>query len=127
IPKSKIPEDFIYNALTSDTDLSSKANAKIVWLGGKPAINKYNKSKKGNSWQMMSFTFHDKKESFEIVLNDQEGEWLLHTLPLLAVANSKTFTFQELKLSFETNLENFELFWYSKPVNTLRDYGLLIL
>jgi hypothetical protein len=28
---------------------------------------------------------------------------------------------------FETHFEDFELFWYSKPVKTLRDYGLLVL
>jgi hypothetical protein len=127
IPKSKIADDFIYNALTDDADLNIKANAKIVWLGGKPSVSNFTKSKKGQSWQMMAFTFHDKKESFDIVLNDLEGHWLVNTLPLISVSNNKTFTFQELKASFETTLENFELFWYSKPVNTLREYGLLVL
>lgn len=127
IPKSKIADDFIYNALTDDADLNIKANAKIVWLGGKPSVSNFTKSKKGQSWQMMAFTFHDKKESFDIVLNDLEGQWLLNTLPLISVSNNKTFAFQELKASFETTLENFELFWYSKPVNTLREYGLLVL
>ena len=28
---------------------------------------------------------------------------------------------------FETHFENFELFWYSKPINVLRDKGLLVL
>lgn len=127
IPKSKIADDFIYNALTDDADLNIKANAKIVWLGGKPSVSNFIKSKKGQSWQMMAFTFHDKKESFDIVLNDLEGQWLVNTLPRISVSNNKTFTFQELKASFETTLENFELFWYSKPVNTLREYGLLVL
>ena len=127
IPKSKIADDFIYNALTEDADLNIKANAKIVWLGGKPSVSSFTKSKKGQSWQMMAFTFHDKKESFDIVLNDLEGQWLVNTLPLISVSNNKTFTFQELKASFETTLENFELFWYSKSVNTLREYGLLVL
>ena len=32
-----------------------------------------------------------------------------------------------IKNDFETQLEDFELFWYSKPVNTLREFGLLVL
>jgi hypothetical protein len=34
-------------------------------------------------------------------------------------------TFTELKADFETHLPNFELFWYSKPLVTLRENGLL--
>jgi hypothetical protein len=40
-----------------------KSAAKIVWLGGKPSVE-YLQNLKGNSWDMMSLTFHDKKESF---------------------------------------------------------------
>jgi hypothetical protein len=69
--------------------------------------------KKGNSWEMMTLTFHDKKESFTIQTNKQEGEWLV---AMLKVSNTKTYSFQEVKADFETNLEDFELFWYSKQL-----------
>ena len=127
IPKTKIPEDFIYNALEDVASLTIKPTAKIVWLGGKPALEHFTKSKKGNSWQMMRLTFHDKKESFAIQTNKQEGEWLVLILEKLAVTNAKTLTFQEIKVDFEKELDDFELFWYSKPILTLRNYGLLIL
>ncbi|WP_431291712.1 hypothetical protein [Pedobacter sp. P26] len=45
----------------------------------------------------------------------------------ISISNEKVYTFQEIKVDFEIELENFELFWYSKPVNTLREYGLLVL
>jgi hypothetical protein len=32
----------------------------------------------------------------------------------------------EVKADFETNLEDFELFWYSKPINTLRSLLSLV-
>lgn len=132
IPKTKISPDFIFNALQEEEDFNIKPTAKIVWLGGKPLIEYFTKSKKGNSWQMLSLTFHDKKESFVIQTGKNEGEWLVemlekisvHTIPLLGV---RGLTFKEIKTDFETDFENFELFWYSKPVNTLRDFGLLIL
>jgi hypothetical protein len=127
IPKTKISEDFIFDALQEESDFNIKPTAKIVWLGGKPFIEQFTKSKKGNSWEMMSLTFHDKKESFTIQTNKKEGEWLKTILEKIAVSNAKIYTFQEVKAHFETHLEDFELFWYSKPVNTLREFGLLVL
>jgi hypothetical protein len=41
-------------------DFNIKSAAKIVWLGGKPWSILQNL--KGNSWDMMSLTFHDKKK-----------------------------------------------------------------
>ena len=136
IPKTKIPEDFIFIALQNEVDFNIKPNTKIVWLGGEPFIEHFTKSKKGKSfgssqklvsWEMMKFTFHDKKESFTIQINKLEGEWLVDMLQKIAVKNSKVYSFNELKLDFETSIEDFELFWYSKPINTLRNFGLLIL
>ena len=127
IPKTKIHPDFIANALEEAEDFNIKPTAKIVWLGGKPVVEHFTKSKKGNSWQMMTLTFHDKKESFTIQTGKNDGEWLLQMLEKLSVSKSKTFSFKEIKSDFETSLEDFELFWYSKPVNTLREFGLLVL
>lgn len=127
IPKTKIKPDFIFGALKEEADFNIKPTAKIVWLGGKPAIEYFTKSKKGNSWEMMSLAFHDKKESFTIQTNKPEGEWLVKMLQKISVSNTKTYSFQQVKADFETQLEDFELFWYSKPINTLREFGLLVL
>jgi hypothetical protein len=127
IPKTKIHPDFIANALEEAEDFNIKPTAKIVWLGGKPLVEYFTKSKKGNSWEMTTLTFHDKKESFTIQTGKNEGEWLLQILEKISASNSKIYSFQEIKTDFETDLEDFELFWYSKPVNTLREFGLLVL
>ena len=127
IPKTKIPEDFIANALEDEGSLTIKPTAKVVWLGGRPSIEYFTKSKKGNSWEMMRLTFHDKKESYTIQTSKEEGEWLVALLTKIAVANTKVYSFQEIKADFEKELEDFELFWYSKPIHILRSYGLLIL
>ena len=131
IPKTKIHPDFIANALEEEEDCfvprNAKPTAKIVWLGGKPFVEHFTKSKKGNSWAMMTLTFHDKKESFTIQTGKIQGEWLVEMLEKISVSNSKIYSFQEIKSDFEIHLEDFELFWYSKPVNTLREYGLLVL
>ncbi len=127
IPRTKIHPDFIANALDEDEDFNIKPTAKIVWLGGKPIAEHFTKSKKGNFWEMLALTFHDKKESFSIQTGKKEGEWLVQMLEKISVSQSKTYSFKEVKSDFETNLEDFELFWYSKPVNTLREFGLLVL
>ncbi|MGZ9735822.1 B12-binding domain-containing radical SAM protein [Flavobacterium sp. GNP002] len=127
IPKSKISPDFIFDALQEDDDFNSKPTAKIVWLGGKPFVEHFTKSKKGNSWEMMTLTFHDKKESFSIQSNKNEGEWLVEMLQKISVSNAKIYNYQEIKADFEIKLEDFELFWYSKPIKTLREFGLLVL
>ncbi len=127
IPKTKIHPDCITNALEEEDDFNIKPTAKILWLGGKPLIEHFTKSKKGNSWEMMTLTFHDKKESFTIQTGKKEGEWLIKMLEKISVSKSKIHSFQEIKSDFETQLDDFELFWYSKPVNTLREFGLLVL
>ena len=127
IPKTKISPDFIFDALQEDEDFNIKPTAKIVWLGGKPFVEHFTKSKKGNSWEMMTLTFHDKRESFNIQTNKNEGEWLVEMLLKISVSNAKISTFQEVKADFESHLEDFELFWYSKPIKSLREFGLLVL
>ncbi len=127
IPITTIADDFIYNALQEETQFTTKTNAKIVWLGTQPLVESFSKNKKGKSFEMKRFTFHDKKEIFSIQTNQLEGEWLVKTLDKITLSNDKLVTFQELKTDFELQLDDFELFWYSKPIHTLREYGLLVL
>jgi hypothetical protein len=128
IPKTTIPSDFIDQALIGENRLlNTKPTAKIVWLGGKPEMEVFTNYKKGKSLEMVNLIFHDKKETFSIQINKNEGEWLISILQKIAVSNTQVYTFQEIKADFETEMELFELFWYSKPIYSLRDFGLLVL
>ncbi|OWK69356.1 radical SAM protein [Pedobacter sp. AJM] len=127
IPRTKIPEDFIEIALNEDQQFNTKPTAKVVWLGNNPEIDYFTKTKKGNSWEMTTLTFHDKKQTFTIQTNRNEGEWLSAILQKISIEREKVYTFADVKADFETGMENFELFWYSKPVNNLREFGLLVL
>jgi hypothetical protein len=127
IPRTTIPPNFIDVALNSSDNFNVKPTAKIVWLGGKPSVETFTKSKKGNTWEMMNLHFHNKRETFSIQTNKAEGEWLVAILAKISAANEKPLTFQEIKADFENNIEHFELFWYSKPIHTLREFGLLVL
>lgn len=127
IPNTKIPADYIISCLEKEPDFIIKSSAKVIWIGGKPIAESFTKSKKGNSWNMMKLTFHDKTESFDISLEEEKGEWLVLALDQLSVYNENKITFSQLKADFETQFDDFELFWYSKPITTLRDFGLLVL
>ncbi|MBO9562712.1 MAG: radical SAM protein [Niastella sp.] len=126
IPKTKVVPDYITQALTQDQYSSAKPTTKIVWLGRQPAVEHFTKSKKGNSWEMTSLTFQDKKEKFSISVGREQGDWLATMLDKLSVNNPKTLTLQEVKDSYHAaGFEDFELFWDNKPVNTLHKVGLL--
>jgi hypothetical protein len=127
IPNTKIPEDFICNALSEAMDLTIKPHSKVVWIGGEPLVANFVKTKKGNSWEMTQLKFHDKKETFSVQMNKEHGLWLVEMLNKTAVSNLKLMTLQEIKADFEFRFENFELFWFSKPMETLKDCGLLII
>jgi radical SAM superfamily enzyme YgiQ (UPF0313 family) len=126
IPKAKVSADFIYDALHEETDFNIKPSAKIVWLGGKPNAEYFTKTKKGNSWEMVSLIFHTKKDSFSIQLGREEGNWLLQMLLQISIAEPKIKTYSDLKRDFDENgLPDFELFWHSKSMQVLKENGLL--
>ncbi len=127
IPRTKVPKNYIENALLEDDDnFMLKPTSKVVWLGKKPLVSYTNTTKKGQVFQTANLTFHDKKETFSIKLNQAQGDWLVEMLDKISVKNKKVYTFQEIKTDYEAaGFEDFELFFYNKPVNILRDYGLL--
>ena len=128
LPKTKVPKDFIWNALNEDTLSFTKPNAKIVWLGIQPAIEFFIKKKKGNEWEMAQLNFYSKKATFSIQVEKGNGIWLFEILCKLSVYESKHWNFSELRSNFEsTQTEDFELFWNSKPILILRENGLLSL
>jgi hypothetical protein len=127
IPNTTIPSDYIVSCLENENTLAMKPSAKIIWIGGKPITQTFTKSKKGNTWEMMRLTFHDKRETIEISLESAKANWLVKALDLLSLTNDKSITYAQLKTDFENVFEDFELFWYSKPIKSLREYGLLVI
>jgi len=124
IPRTKIQPDFIENAIYDTSDFSVKPNSKILWIGNQPIIEFFTKSKKGNSWEMAKLSFHTKSDFVEISLEKDKSVWLNEILSKLS---DKPILLKDLKLDFETHFEDFELFWFSKQVTSLRECGLLFL
>jgi radical SAM superfamily enzyme YgiQ (UPF0313 family) len=126
VPKTKIAADYIANAVDETEALIFKPAAKMVWLGKMPKKEYFVQSKKGNQREMLSLTFTGKKDMLQVSVPKPQGDWLLQMLTELHIGQYKTVSLQQVKDSYEAaGLEDFELFWDNKPVNTLYRVGLL--
>jgi len=127
IPKTKIDPYFIQNSIENENLFAIKPSAKVVFVGNLPSVETFIKSKKGNSWEMAKLTFHQKTHSFEVLIEKDKADWLLEHLTALSCNNEKLVTYHQLRISFELQFADFELFWFSKAVMQLRENCLLIL
>ncbi|MEQ8469856.1 MAG: radical SAM protein [Marinoscillum sp.] len=129
IPKSTIRKDYILNCIENNTDyFQFKPSSKVLlWLGSRPSVSEFEKNKKGMSRTFVQLDFHDKQSVFSISMEKERGEWLIGMLELASAKQKKNLTISEVKSSFENLFEDFEPFWHTKPINILREHGLLIL
>lgn len=126
IPKTTIHPDYIHDCLLEEDHFSTKPNAKIIWAGAKPLVEFFTKSKKGNSWEMATLTFHENTNVFSINLEKEKAVWLLETIDEISIHSEKNLTFNQLKAKYELDFDDFELFWYSKPMQILKEHGTIL-
>lgn len=125
IPRTTIHPDYIDSCLANDPFHFPKATTTILWLGNAPMIAEFTKTKKGLSKHVLQLAFHTKTDCIELVLEKEPGTWMIEMLERMTPTAEKSLTFGQLKADFEESFENFEEFWYSKPVNALKEIGLL--
>lgn len=127
IPKTTIAPHFIEEALQVDDFGSLKPSLKPIWLGGEPKVEFGQKTKRGETFEFVRMSIHQKSKCVVVVLNRPKGEWWLNQLEKLSASSGKLkITIAELKEDFEKQFEAFELFWYSKPIIELREEGILL-
>ena len=128
VPKTSVDPNFIINSIDNDMLTEYKPTSKVIFTGTLPTIEIISKSKKGSQWELASITFQTKPASVNIRVDKAKGEWLFNLLPSLSINNSTTLSVQAIQENYESNgLEDFELFWDNKPINTLNKVGLLML
>lgn len=128
VPRTKVDPQFILKCLSHDDSFIVKPDAKIVWLGSKPVVSYFTKTKKGRQWELYEIKFFNKKENFIIQIEKEQGKWLLEFLDLASPAAVELMTYKKAKEDFEKKLGiDFEPFWYGKAINTLRQNDLLLL
>lgn len=126
IPKTTIPDDYILKCIEKEAFRDLKSSSKVYWLGSLPKVTKYDVVQNKQKVTYTKLTFEDKRETFELHLTENMGDFLIHILPKLSPKNDINVTFGAFKNSFEP-IGNFELFWNSETVETLRENGLLVL
>lgn len=127
IPRTKIKPNFIDNCLEQETDFIVKPSAKLLWLGNAPIVTAFAKTKKGMTQQLLNLAFHNKTDAFDISLEAEKGTWFIELLEKLKPSSEKQLSFDQVKTDYELQFPEFEIFWYAKPINIMRENGLLVL
>jgi hypothetical protein len=126
IPRTTIHPDYIHDALLENDDFAFKGNSKIIFLAKNVIAENRVKTKKKYQYLYTKITAHLKTNIVTIDLEPSHAEWLLVMFNEYSVQNPKKPTLQLLKTNFEENFEDFELFWFSKPIQQLKENGVIL-
>jgi hypothetical protein len=125
VPKPSVGPDYIIQELEAEVYAVAKPSAKVVYAGALPQLEIVTKSKKGASWELASLTFEGARQTMNIKVPVEQGQWLVRILPRLSPA--RPLTLGDVKQDYESaGLEDFELFWDNKPVDSLWKVGLWV-
>ena len=126
IPRTTIHPDYIHDCLLEEDIFIFKGNSKLVFLDKNAQVENFVKSKKGNSYEFTRLTFNLKTNIVKIELESNKAEWLMKIFAENSSENPKKLTLQQLKTQFEELFEDFELFWFSKPIQQLKENGVIL-
>jgi len=127
IPKTTISKGYIQICLNEGNSILTKPTDKIIWLGKFPTLKKTKKVNKGQTTESLQMTIHGKTESLQLNLDPQKGVWLSDLLDKLSNSETSILPFSQLKGDYEKQFNDFDVFWNSKPIQSLRENGLLII
>ena len=75
---------------------------------------------------MATLTHQKKTNVFSIKKKKKKAIWLLETIDEISIHSNKNLTFNQLKAKYELDFDDFELFWYSKPIQILKENGVIL-
>ncbi len=126
IPRTTIHPDYIHDCLLEEDDFKFKGNSKIIFLTQNVIAENRIKTKKKSVYPYTKITAHLKTNIVSVELEQEQAKWLLHTFKENAIENQKKPMLQQLKDNFEEKLEDFELFWFSRPMQQLKENGVIL-
>ncbi|SMO65039.1 Radical SAM superfamily enzyme YgiQ, UPF0313 family [Chryseobacterium rhizoplanae] len=126
IPRTTIHPDYIHDCLLEDGQFQLKTNSKVIFLTKNVIAENRVKNKKKYSGTYTLLTFHLKTNIVKVELEQEKAEWLMNVLGENSIENTKKPTIQQLKNQFEEKFEDFELFWFSKPMQQLKENGVIL-
>ena len=126
IPNTNIHPDYIHDCLLVEDDFKFKGNSKIIFLAKNPVVENFVKSKKGNSRNVSQLTFHLNTNIVKIELDQEKAQWLLKMMTENPIEKPQKTTLLQLKNNFEESFDDFELFWFSRPMQQLKENGIIL-
>lgn len=126
IPRTTVHPDYIHDALLENEDFNFKGNSKIVFLAKNVIAENRIKIKKKYNYTYTKIIVHLKTNIVTVDFDEGHAEWLMKMFNEYSIENIKKPTLQQLKTDFEENFENFELFWFSKPIQQLKENGVIL-
>ena len=125
IPATIVAKNFIQQCLNASQVQSTEPTSQLYWLGVKPIAKQVTVTKKGKSKEMLQLNLHNKLSTTQIRFELLRGAWILQILQEMRL--DKPFRFYQLKEAYEQQFEDFDLFWFSKPMTELKEHGLIVL
>ena len=126
IPKTTIHPDYIHDCLFEEENFIFKGNSKLVFLDKNANVEHIMKRTRAGSFETTRLTFHLKTNIVKIELEKDKANWLMKIFAENSTENPKKITLQQLKTQFEEIFEDFELFWFSKPLQQLKENGVIL-
>ena len=126
IPRTTVHPDYIHDCLLEEEYFKFKGNAKVVFLTKNVIAENRLKKKKQNEYQYTKITLHLKTNIVSIELDTEKADWLIKIMQENSFENSKLSMLQNLKNNYEESFDDFELFWFSKPMQQLKENGVIL-
>ncbi|CAA7390238.1 B12-binding domain-containing radical SAM protein [Chryseobacterium fistulae] len=126
IPKTNIHPDYIHDCLLEDSDFNFKGNSKVVFLAKNVIAENHVKTKKKYTYPYTRITIHLKTNIISIDLEQEKANWLIKIWGESSIDPYKKITLQQLKQNFEESFDDFELFWFSKPIQQLKENAVIL-
>ncbi len=126
IPKTTIHPDYIHDCLLEEENFVFKGNSKLVFLDKNANVENFVKKTRAGAFEYTRLTFHLKTNIVKIELERDQADWLMKIFAENSTDNPKKITLQQLKTHFEEQFEDFELFWFSKPIQQLKENGVIL-
>ncbi len=126
IPTTTIHPDYIHDCLLEEDSFAFKGNSKLVFLDKNANVEHFLKRTKIGSIDFTRLTFHLKTNIVKIEFEKTKADWLMKIFAEYSTDNPKKITLQQLKNQFDEQFEDFELFWFSKPIQQLKENGVIL-
>jgi hypothetical protein len=125
VPNTKVSPNFIADVLNEESLTQYPANAHVMFCGTLPSITIEIQSKKGRQRELAILQFETTRGSKRITLPEPQGRWLCDRLKEW---QTEPILFSTLQAQYEAaGWDDFDLFWYNKPMATIYEVGLWVL